>query len=195
MVYIDDHIDSLDVDAALAAVGEERREYALRYKHERSRRQCLAAYMLLQHALRHEYGITGELRLKYNDYGKPSLIDYPDIYFNLSHCRDAVACIVGDCPVGIDVECIDRYRPLLLDYTMNEWEREQILASPHSATAFIRLWTMKEALLKLTGQGITNNLHLVLEHTEAYSFDTIIHPTYICTTCTLRVPSVQLKRL
>ena len=185
MIYVDDHIDQLDVAAALAAVDDERREYALRYKHERSRRQCLAAYLLLQQALRLEYGITGALRLQYNEHGKPSLVDYRDIHFNLSHCRDAVACIVGDQPVGIDVECIDRYRPLLLDYTMNEQEREQIAASPHPATAFIRLWTMKEAVLKLTGQGITDDLHTVLADTEGYRFDTIIHPTYICTACTI----------
>lgn len=183
MVYIDDHIDQLDLAAALAAVDDQRREYALRFKHERSQRQCLAAYLLLQRALKLEYGITGELRLQYNEHGKPMLVDYPDIHFNLSHCRDAVACIVGGQPVGIDVECIDRYRPLLLDYTMNEHERAHIAASPEPATAFIRLWTMKEALLKLTGQGITNDLHTVLENTEAYRFDTIIHPTYICTTC------------
>ena len=111
------------------------------------------------------------------------LVDYPHIHFNLSHCRDAVACVVSDQPVGIDVECIDRYRTLLLNYTMNEQERELVTASPDPATAFIRLWTMKEALLKLTGQGITDNLHTVLENTEAYRFNTIIHPTYICTTC------------
>ncbi len=183
MTYIDDHIDQLDLSAALAAVDDKRREYALRYKHERSQRQCLAAFLLLQRALRQEYGITGELKMAYGPHGKPMLVDYPDIHFNLSHCRDAVACIVGGQPVGIDVECIDRYRPLLLDYTMNEHERAHIAASPEPATAFIRLWTMKEALLKLTGQGITDDLQPVLENAEAYRFDTIIHPTYICTTC------------
>ena len=183
MTYIDDHIDQLDLAAALAAVDDERREYALRYKHERSQRQCLAAYLLLQRALKQEYGITGKLKMTYGPHGKPMLVDYPDIHFNLSHCRDAVACVVSDSPVGIDVECIDRYRTLLLDYTMNEQEREHVIASPDPATAFIRLWTMKEALLKLTGQGITDDLHTVLENTQVYQFNTIIHPTYICTTC------------
>jgi 4'-phosphopantetheinyl transferase len=173
MVYIDDHIDSLDVDAALAAVDPERREYALRYKHERSQRQCLAAWLLLQQALRQEYGITGALRLLYNEHGKPSLIDYPDIYFNLSHCRDAVACIVGDSPVGVDVECIDRYRPLLLNYTMSEQERQLIAASPHPATAFIRLWTMKEAVLKLSGEGIRDDLKCVLQGKDG--FQTVVN--------------------
>lgn len=186
MTYIDEHIDQLDLIAALEAVGADRRAYALRFKNERARRQSLAVFMLLQRALRLEYGITGELRLQQGEHGKPTLADYPDIHFSLSHCRDAVACVVGDSPVGIDVECIDRYRPLLLDYAMSPLEREQILASPDAATAFVRLWTMKEALLKLTGQGITEDLHDVLTETGAYRFDTTVHTTYVCTMCGLK---------
>lgn len=48
MVYIDEHIWDFDLDAALAEISEQRREQALRFKHELGRRQCVLAYLLLK---------------------------------------------------------------------------------------------------------------------------------------------------
>ena len=184
MTYIDDQIQQLDLAAALAAVSPERRDYALRYRHELGQRQCVAAYLLLQRALLQEYGIDGHLQFAIGEHGKPSLVGHPDIHFNLSHCREAVACAVSDRPVGIDIESTRRYHPMLLDYTMSPDERRLIAQAPRPDEAFIRLWTMKEAVLKLTGEGISRDLHNVLtEH--HYHFYTTIHPTYICTTATM----------
>ncbi len=181
MTYIDDQIQQMDLAAALAAVSDERREYALRYRHELGQRQCVAAYLLLQRALRQEYGIEGHLQFKVGPHGKPSLVGHPGIHFNLSHCREAVACAVSDRPVGIDIESIHRYHPMLLDYTMNPDERRQVTQAARPAEAFIGLWTMKEAVLKLTGEGISRDLHNVLTD-HCYTFHTIVHSTYICTT-------------
>lgn len=184
MTYIDDQIQQLDLAAALAAVSPERRDYALRYRHELGQRQCVAAYLLLQRALLQEYGIDGHLQFAIGEHGKPSLVGHPDIHFNLSHCREAVACAVSDRPVGIDIESTRRYHPMLLDYTMSPDERRLIAQAPRPDEAFIRLWTMKEAVLKLTGEGISRDLHTVLTG-HNYHFATTIHPTYICTTATL----------
>ncbi len=181
--YIDDQIQQLDLAAALAAVSAERRAYALRFRHELGQRQCVAAYLLLQRALKQEFGIEGDLQFTLGEHGKPSLVGHPDIHFNLSHCREAVACAVSDKPVGIDVESTRRYHPMLLDYTMNSDEQRRVTQATRPDEAFIRLWTMKEAVLKLTGEGISRDLHTVLTDAQ-YCFATTIHPTYICTTAT-----------
>lgn len=183
MTYIDDTIQHIDLQQALLAVSDERRAYALRYKHELGQRQCVAAYLLLQRALRQEFGIEGDLHFTLGEHGKPALAEHPDIHFNISHCREAVACAISDQPVGIDIESTRRYHPMLLDYTMNDNERRQVTTAPRPDEAFIRLWTMKEAVLKLTGEGISRDLHTVLTDAR-YRFATTIHPTYICTTAT-----------
>lgn len=183
MVYIDDNIHQLDIEAALRAVSDERRQYALRYRHEHDQRLCLAAYLLLHKALKLECGIAELPQFTMGEHGKPTLVGHPDIHFNMSHCHGVVACAVSDQPVGIDVERIDRYDPDLLQRTMNAIERKLIAASADAATMFIRLWTMKESVLKLTGEGISRDLHTVLLHPDRYRFHTTIHPTYICTTC------------
>ena len=187
MVYIDSHPQLLDLTEALAAVSAERRTYALRYRREEDQRLCLSAYLLLQRALREEFGLSEVPPFCIGEHGKPVLEGYPDIHFNLSHCREAVACVVSTHPVGIDIEMVDSYDEALLPTTMNEKEQQMILESPHPESTFIRFWTMKESLLKLTGEGITDNLPSVLSKLEAtgesqnISFQTTFHNRYIYT--------------
>ena len=177
MLYNDDHIWDFDLEAALLELSPERREQALRYRHELGRRQCALAYLLLKRALHEGYGITGNPRFNYGEHGKPLLADYPDIHFSLSHCREAVACAVSDRPVGIDVESIGRYREQLAAYTMSEDERAAIAAAASPEVAFTRLWTMKEALLKCSGQGIVDGLKTVLEGVDENLFTTVVDPS------------------
>ena len=177
MLYIDDHIWDFDLEAALLELSPERREQALRYRHELGRRQCALAYLLLKRALHEGYGITGNPRFNYGEHGKPLLADYPDIHFSLSHCREAVACAVSDRPVGIDVESIGRYREQLAAYTMSEDERAAIAAAASPEVAFTRLWTMKEALLKCSGQGIVDGLKTVLVGVDENLFTTVVDPS------------------
>ncbi|MBR1803279.1 MAG: 4'-phosphopantetheinyl transferase superfamily protein [Muribaculaceae bacterium] len=183
MIYIDDNVQNLDLTAALAAVSDERRQVALRYRQERDQRLCLAAYLLLQRAVCEQYGIRRLPPFIFGPHGKPSLAGMPHIHFNMSHSRGMAVCAVSDRPVGIDVERIDHYDAALIARTMNEQEQRAIEQSADRNTAFIRLWTMKESLLKLTGEGISRDLHTVLDHRECYRFCTTTLPDHIITVC------------
>ena len=70
---------------------------------------------------------------------------------------------------------------------MNDEEIRQIEASDNPAAAFIRLWTMKEATLKLIGTGISNDLKTAIDH-ERYQYTTVERATYIYTVCVKKVP-------
>lgn len=163
MVYVDDHIWDFDLEAALRDISEQRREQALRFKHEQGRRQSVLAYLLLKKALFQEYGITENPLFEYGEHGKPSLVDHPDIYFNLSHCAEAVACAVDKVPVGIDVESVRPLKESLARYTMSDSELQVIHSAENPSMAFTRFWTMKEACLKLTGEGLRDRLATVLD--------------------------------
>ena len=188
MIYIDDHIWDFDLQQALEQVSPQRREYALRYRHERDQRLCLAAYRLLLRALRLEYGIDEAPVFIHDAYGKPILQGYPDIHFSLSHCHEAVACAVSDYPVGIDIETTEHFSIEVARQVMNDEEIKQIEASVKPDVAFTRLWTMKESLFKLTGGvGGSDPVHL-LDDITRYRFDTVIHPSYIYTICSTSIP-------
>lgn len=166
MLYLNDDIAHFDFEAALPLLSEQRREQALKFKHEQGRKTCAAAYLLLCEGLRKEYGITEKPVFEYGEHGKPSIIGHPDIHFNLSHCREAAVCVVSDRPVGVDIESIRSYKDSLVRYTMNDVEIAQITQSSHPEEAFTRLWTMKEAVLKLSGEGLRNDMKSVLTGRE-----------------------------
>lgn len=181
-VLISEKIWDFDLGEALRGISEQRREQALKFKYELGQRLCVLAYQLLKEGLQQAYSITDNPIFEYNEHGKPSIVGHPDIFFNLSHCKEAVVCVVSDQPVGVDVESIREYKESLVNYTMNDEEIGQIKSAENPASAFIRLWTMKEATMKLIGTGISNDMKTVIDTTR-YKYTTVNRQRYIYTVC------------
>lgn len=183
MIYIDDHIEDMDLELVLTQVSPQRREKALRYRHETGQRQSVAAYRLLQRALEEEYGITELQEFSFEEHGKPILKEHPDIHFSLSHCRMAVACAVSDRPVGIDIESIRSYKEELVAYVLNEADLQEVKQAERPDVEFIKRWTQKEAFLKLTGKGISNAMkELDMSGTWSHT-EVCLENDYVWTVC------------
>ena len=177
-IYINDDIAHFDWQAALPLLSEQRREQCLRFKHELGRKTCAAAYLLLCETLRKEYGISEPPVFEYGEHGKPTIVGHPDIHFNLSHCREAAICVVSDKPVGVDIESIHRYSESLARYVMNDDELEKILHAENPALEFTKLWTQKEAVVKLSGHGISNDMKFVLKGFP-FEIETVVTDHYV----------------
>ena len=131
-LLVSEDIWDFDLEAALRDISEQRREQALKFKYELGQRLCVLAYQLLKRGLREEYGITENPVFEYNEHGKPSIAGHPNIFFNLSHCKEAAVCVVSDQPVGVDVESIREYKDGLVHYSMNEEETNPRHWSPRA---------------------------------------------------------------
>ena len=159
-----------EIRRLLPSVSAQRREKALGYKHDFGRFACLKTYEMLQNLLFESRLIPDkgmELVFRELEHGKPVLRDFPDLHFNISHCRNALAVVVSENPVGIDIEAFRPFSEAVLRRTMNAKEAADILAAGDSSLRFTEYWTRKEAVLKLRGCGITEDLHHVLEGKEA----------------------------
>lgn len=175
-----------EVARLLPLVSAQRREQALRYKHTFGQYCCLQSYKMLCELLAewsrvHQLPINQQPIFLYNDYGAPYIEGGP--HFSISHCKRGIAVAVSENPIGIDIESIRSFKPELMRKTMNEDEQLRITSSAIPEVEFIRLWTQKEALLKLQGTGIISDLHHVLAHVQDV-FWTEISPLdkgYICT--------------
>lgn len=77
-------------------------------KQEKDRHRSLGAGLALDHAL----GIYGnglrerDMEYVFGEWGKPSLRNYPEIHFSLSHSGAYAMCSIGGSPVGNDIEWI-----------------------------------------------------------------------------------------
>ncbi len=100
-----------------------------------------------------------EIKLYYNTYGKPLLID-ENLQFNLSHSKDYILIAFSyDSPVGIDIEYCKREIDLLSlaneICTDSEYKILSSLSGQEQCFAFYRCWTRKEAILKARGLGLS----------------------------------------
>lgn len=190
-LLINEHIEQFNLDKELERVGQQRGEYAMRFHKTEDRKLAIAAFRLLQQALLEDYGITEIPSFIYNRFGKPSITGHPNIHFNLSHCHTGAACAIDDNPIGVDIETFDNYDIDIISQVMNSEEQNAIATSRCPDVEFIRLWTMKESLLKLRGCGITEDLRCVLQNAD-YNFKSIITDKYVCTICS-KQPVEQVK--
>ena len=138
-------------------VSKERRQKVDSFCRMKDRRLSLAAGVLFNQGLK-EYGLSGDkVRLAEGENGKPYLLDYPDIYFNISHSEQKVLVVFSDVEIGCDIEYAADLQGLGLAekffceseyaYLLQQKEKEQ-------TAAFYRLWTLKESFLKATGLGL-----------------------------------------
>lgn len=176
MVYINDRFDELDLDAALQLLPVERRRKALAFKHESRRMQSVAVWLLLRQGCREVFGQDEVPPVAYGNHGKPYFPDHPDMHFNMSHCRNAVACVVGRQPVGIDIESVRKFDNRLVRHVLNDEEYREYAESRQPDLTFAQLWTRKESLLKLTGHGLVTDMKNVLADHPDVLLDTVVHP-------------------
>ena len=187
-ILIDDDMSRCtaeEVAQLLPKVSVQRREQALRYKHVFGQYCCLRSWMMLNELM--SEGISELVsEWEYNEYGKPSFRLSPltsHLHFSISHCKEAIAVVVADEPVGIDIEGLRHASDELIEQVMNEEEKERVKSQKSRVErdrAFTRLWTKKEAVLKAQGTGIQSfeQLKDVLKQ-SAFSIQTIEKEKYI----------------
>ena len=191
-----------EVARLIPLVSMQRREQALAYKHVFGQYCCLKSYELLLHLLASHLlpishspsgrPIAASPRplptpiptFLYNEHGAPYLQDGP--CFSISHCKQGIAVAVSDLPIGIDIEGLRRVDEALVRKTMNMEEQAQIAMSQNPEVEFIRLWTRKEAYVKMVGTGIISDMHGILSDVSSVQWHEIadLDRGYICTICT-----------
>jgi len=94
-----------------------------------------------------------------DDFGQPYGYDNGNKYFvSIAHSDEEVFCGFSKAEaIGVDLEPVNRHVPQkLIDRMMHSGEE-----SLFSEVALIRLWTIKEAYIKLLGKGLRINMNEV----------------------------------
>ena len=149
-----------DSSALYHLLDESERERARRFYFERDRLIFSAAHALLRAAL---YARLRQWRggFSITHHGKPELdppIGDPPLRFNLTHTHGLVACaLVAGYDIGIDAEQIESSRPVLelAEHNFADAEIARLGEGATRVARFYRFWTLKEAIIKAIGEGLS----------------------------------------
>ncbi|MEP6940827.1 MAG: 4'-phosphopantetheinyl transferase superfamily protein [Rudaea sp.] len=122
---------------------------------------------ILSRLLADYLGIARErVEVERDTHGKPRILAprAPALHFNLSHSGPSLIVALSRAQaLGVDIEDGLRDRPWLAIaerfFAPAEFERLAELTQARLGTAFIELWSCKEAVLKALGRGIAFGLH------------------------------------
>ncbi|UII76110.1 4'-phosphopantetheinyl transferase superfamily protein [Flagellimonas sp. HMM57] len=131
-----------------------------RYRFKKDCNRFIISRTILKILLAKQTGTSVEnISLKKDERKKPYLPLNPSVFFNLSHSGNCILIAISEVPVGIDVEKIDEsfdFTPLL-SQIFNTTEIKKLNNADQPLRTFYTFWTRKEAIVKATGKGITDN--------------------------------------
>lgn len=136
---------------------QERQKRINRYRLIQDKNAAVVSWAMAQYLLKKEFGLVN-WSVTYNAYGKPLLKDYPDIYFNISHCKNGCLCAVSDQPIGVDIQDITKFHWSIAEHACCFEELKVLESVEDPAQSFTTMWTIKESILKMTGYGIGSGL-------------------------------------
>lgn len=148
-----------------------------RFYFARDKQSYVAGRGLLREILG-SYTGTPPARLKfdYGKNGKPSLATGPEegkVNFNLSHSGGLVLIAVAqNRELGIDLEQLRPFPEMesvaARCFSHGEQVALQHLEFPHKEENFFRYWTRKEAQLKCSGKGISEQAEFIAPHFDGF---------------------------
>jgi 4'-phosphopantetheinyl transferase len=116
-------------------------------------------------------------KVDFEEKGKP-FIPNSNVYFNISNTKGIVVLVIHNRPVGIDIERLRAPRENIFSRVFCVEEIKSI----DCAEDFTRLWTRKEAVVKLFGGGISmglNSFSVLKDKFEAFGKIVEIKPVLI----------------
>jgi len=152
-------------------LSEEEKAKADRFHFEKDQTRYIITHGILNQLIANYLNIKlSDILFEKNKKQKPFIKGYPHLQFNLTYSLNYILIAFRFCKenqmnysnlqIGVDVEDVTRSIDIALiikDYFTFE-EQNEILNAPSPANVFFKLWTRKEALVKATGTGLTNQL-------------------------------------
>jgi 4'-phosphopantetheinyl transferase len=160
-----DTVSPSDVRDWRAVLDDEERARADRLRSAADRDTFIIAHALLRSMLSEATGLPVEgWRYVTDPSGKPELAAggaRSGLRFSLTHTRDFAACAIARDDVGIDAEALDEtVDPAVAEHYFTPAEARAVRLAPpaRQLEIFLRLWTLKEAFVKATGEGLGRSL-------------------------------------
>ncbi len=154
IVRVSDPENFTKYEPLLPQISPERRARIAQMRFPRKKTISLVTELLMRNEISKATGIDrAAVEFLYGEHGKP-LLKGGGYFFSVSHSGDFVAFAGADSPVGVDIQIVGRadYRVAERFFTKEEYAAIRGASSPERE--FFRIWTLKEAYVKMLGTGM-----------------------------------------
>ena len=154
---IESEIPEKTLSRLMALVSPAKRDRVERLLSKRNAVNMLMGEVITRMAISVRTGLKNHmLEFSLNQYGKPLLLNDPDLHFNISHSGNLVVCALDNKPVGIDVEIHKQVNLKIARRYFCQDENNFIIADMGKVIErFYKIWTMKESYVKWEGRGMS----------------------------------------
>ena len=132
------------LNSAINLLTEERREKAEKISDENKKNLSIAAGLMLKYAVCE----NEEKEIRHNEHGKLYLEHGP--FFSISHSGKLSVVAIAENEIGVDTEIRKEINKRIINRCFTDDEAEYAFLSTEN---YLRIWTAKEAALKLLGTG------------------------------------------
>lgn len=150
-------LNDVAFDAALKKVHSQRYEKVNRIKHRSDKNLSLGAGLLLEYGTEDFSGNRAHCSVELLPNGKPYLKNYPDVHFSISHSGDIALCTLSDFPIGADIQLCTDFKDEICRRYFKKSETDYVAGAKtpeEKRQRFFKIWTLKEAYVKMTGKGL-----------------------------------------
>lgn len=160
-----------DLNKIIPLLNADRRERVMKLSNEKVKLESIYGGLLIRYAYLNEMHELPweELKLSRTENGKPFFENADSFHYSLSHSKEYCALAVDDLPIGCDIQI---KRDMNKEKTIAKrffTESESKLCDEQDL--FYRMWSMKEACSKLTGDGIPLGLSRYIYTGEKNAYD------------------------
>ena len=157
--FIDTAVPFGEMSRYLRTISETRRKRITSFRADRDKLLSLYAELLIRYSLSEKTGLPAEsLSFGYGRYGKPFVREASDISFSVSHSGSCVMLAVSDRQIGADTEQIADTDIGVAKRCFGADEYDLLVQNGFCSDTFFRLWTAKEAYVKMLGTGLYTSL-------------------------------------
>ncbi|MBQ3100799.1 MAG: 4'-phosphopantetheinyl transferase superfamily protein [Clostridia bacterium] len=136
---------------------------------------------MLNGILKKAYPGSNEPIISKNENGKPFIQNYPEFCFNISHSGEWTVLAVSDQEIGVDIQKIKPVRSNIPKrfFTRRENLFLDNLNNKDYCTEFTRIWTLKEARTKASGESLAKTITKLSTIDYDGTFSKIIDGYYV----------------
>lgn len=154
ILTVEPYLTDSKFDSLLNLVSSEKQDRIKKFHFKRDAQNCLLGDILTRIEICNATNLRNkQLKFSVNVYGKPFLINCPNIHYNISHTSNYIALVLSDKPVGIDIEFVKSIDLRIAQRFFAPDETAYIMANNHKQR-FYEIWTKKESRIKWEGKGL-----------------------------------------